>query len=291
MNEIVVLSGKGGTGKTSIAASLAVLAKSEAIIADCDVDAANMHLLLAPDFKVQEDFYGGKTAKINTETCIQCGKCEAVCRFDAISHDTSFTFKVNHVECEGCGYCEKICPSKAIELLEQKTGTIFTSKIKTVTTMVHARLAIGAENSGKLVASVKNAAHSLAQNENKHFIIADGSPGIGCPVVSSLAGANFVLLVTEPTMSGLHDLKRIHSVIKRFRIPCGCIINKYDLNQYKTLEIKNFLKDENIIHLADIPFDMVFSNSLSEGKTVVEMDSPIKHKIEDIWNKLKKNND
>ncbi len=287
MKEIVVLSGKGGTGKTSITAALAVLAGNDAVIADCDVDAANMHLLLKPDFGKTFDYYSGELAVINQELCIHCGKCADVCRFHAIPLIQN-QYKISELDCEGCGYCEKVCPSNALTLIERKSGSVFISKTKVGSTMVHARLDIGAENSGKLVAKVKNEAKAFATAENKQFILVDGSPGIGCPVVSSLSGANYVVLVTEPTMSGLHDLKRINSVIKRFHIKAGCIINKYDLNPEKTTEIKDFMKEEQIDDLAEIPYNSIFSTAMIEGKTIVELESPIKPLVIDLWNKLKK---
>jgi MinD superfamily P-loop ATPase len=286
MNEIVVLSGKGGTGKTSITASLAVLAGHDAVIADCDVDAANMHLLLNPDFATTIEFYSGELAVINQEQCTRCRKCEDACRFNAISY-IDMQMQVTAIDCEGCGYCEKVCPTQAITMMERKSGNVYISNTKAGNKMVHARLDIGAENSGKLVARVKNEAKSLAVAGKKSFIIIDGAPGIGCPVVSSLAGANYVLLVTEPSMSGLHDLKRICAVIRKFRIKAGCIINKWDLNEEKTKEIKQFLHNEQIEHLADIPYDIRFSKALTEGKTIMEIQSPHREKLYCIWNEIK----
>ncbi len=287
MKEIVILSGKGGTGKTSIAASFAVLAGNDAVIADCDVDAANMHLLLKPDFGKKSEFYSGELALIKQELCTECGKCEEICRFDAISYINN-QYQINSLNCEGCGYCEKICPSHAITMQEQISGNLYISKTRLGSTMIHAKLNIGAENSGKLVAKVKSEAKSTASEEGKSYIIVDGSPGIGCPVVSSLAGANFVVLVTEPSVSGLHDLKRIYVLIKKFRIKAACIINKYDMNIEKTIEIKSFLKEENIVHLADIPYDINFTKTMIESKTIVEIQSPIKKTVENIWEKIKK---
>lgn len=288
MKEIVVISGKGGTGKTTVSAALATLAGPRAIIADCDVDAADLHLLLQPDFAVAEDFFSGETASINPEVCISCGKCAEVCRFDAIRTDDDF-YTVDPLSCEGCGYCSKVCPVQAITNHPRLSGQWFISKIKTGSSMVHARLGIGADNSGKLVAKVKNEAKALADKELKEFIITDGSPGIGCPVVSSLSGAHYVVLVTEPTVSGLHDLIRVYEVVRRFRIPAGCIINKADLNPAKTDEIKQFLREAGIAHLADIPFHEAFVKAIVRGKTIPEFgDASLTKVFEIIWEQIQK---
>ncbi|MCB8964719.1 MAG: ATP-binding protein [Bacteroidales bacterium] len=286
MKEIVVLSGKGGTGKTSITASLAVLAGTDAIVADCDVDAANMHLLMQPDFAVSSEFYSGVLAEIDQSVCTQCGICSAKCRFDAIPFVNN-KYVVNPLACEGCGYCQKVCPVGAISLLDRKSGHLYISKTKVGSTMVHARLDIAAENSGKLVAKVKSEAQLQANNQSKAFVIVDGSPGIGCPVVSSLSGANYVVLVTEPTVSGLHDLERIYGVIKRFRIKAGCIINKHDINPQKTEEILEFLKSEGIVHLASIPYDIAFTESMTQAQTIVETNSSVKNTLIETWSRIK----
>lgn len=185
MKEIVVISGKGGTGKTSVAASFAVLGGKEVIVADCDVDAADMHLLMQPDFAKSEDFFSGELAQINQEECIQCGKCADVCRFNAIPVIDG-KYLIDALSCEGCGYCARVCPTEAISNHELNVGKWYVSKIKTGSTMVHARLGIGADNSGKLVAKVKNEARQVALENNRKYILVDGSPGVGCPVVSSL---------------------------------------------------------------------------------------------------------
>ncbi len=287
MKEIVIVSGKGGTGKTSITASFAYLGGKDVIVADCDVDAADMHLLLKPDFGNPKDFYSGLLAKIDQEKCIKCGKCAAVCRFDAIPIING-KFIVEPLNCEGCGYCPLVCPTDAIEMNEQNVGKLFISDIKTESKMVHASLKIGADNSGKLVAEVKNKAKEIAENEEKKFILVDGSPGIGCPVVSSLSGANFVVLVTEPSVSGIHDLRRVYQVIKKFGIKAGCIINKADVNKNKSKEIHNFLEEEKIEFIAEIPYDENFTKAMTYGKTIVEYDNgEIKKILEDSWEKIK----
>ncbi|RLD67820.1 MAG: (4Fe-4S)-binding protein [Bacteroidetes bacterium] len=287
MKEIVVISGKGGTGKTSVTASLAVLGGKDVIVADCDVDAADMHLLMQPDFEKSEDFFSGELAYIHQDECIQCGKCDDVCRFDAVLvNDGKYT--IDPLSCEGCGYCARVCPTNAIENKDLNVGQWYISNIKTGSIMVHAKLGIGADNSGKLVAKVKNEAKELAKEQNKNYIIIDGSPGVGCPVVSSLSGAHFVVLVTEPTVSGLHDLKRVYELVKKFNLKAGCIINKADLNQGKTSEIKEFLKEENIVHIANLPYDESFTKAMTLGQTIVEYsNSNLTKLLTESWEKIK----
>ncbi|MCD4650885.1 MAG: ATP-binding protein [Candidatus Cloacimonetes bacterium] len=287
MKEIVIISGKGGTGKTSITASFSVLGEKELIVVDCDVDAADMHLLLQPDFEISEDFYSGQLAVINQLKCTKCGICQQICRFDAIPIIES-NYIVTDLDCEGCGYCALKCPVEAISMVDQNVGKWFISKIKTGTRMVHARLGIGAENSGKLVAKVKNEARRIAIEEGKELIIIDGSPGIGCPVVSSLSGANYVVLVTEPSVSGIHDLKRVFELVKKFGIKAGCIINKADINTHKADEIKQFLEVEGVDLLAQIPFNDNFTKAMTQGQTIVEFDnSSISSALEESWEKIK----
>lgn len=288
MKEIVVISGKGGTGKTSITASFGVLGGSEVVVADCDVDAADMHLLMKPDFDFNNDFYSGELASIDKNNCIHCNKCVQVCRFDAISV-INMQYVVNPLSCEGCGYCARICPTEAITNKERLAGQWYISNIKTGSIMVHARLGIGADNSGKLVAKVKNEAREIALEEQKDIILVDGSPGVGCPVVSSLSGANFAVLVTEPSVSGLHDLKRVYELVKKFKIKAGCIINKADVNTEKRNEIVKFLAEENIIHLADLPYDENFTKAMIQGQTIVEYSNNYLGKlINESWESILK---
>lgn len=287
MKEIVVISGKGGTGKTSVTAAFAVLGGPDVVVADCDVDAADIHLLMKPDFDFSEDFYSGELVYIDQSSCIRCGKCVDVCRFDAIKI-TNMQYIVNPLSCEGCGYCARICPARAIVNNERLAGKWFISNIKTGSIMVHARLGIGADNSGKLVAKVKNEAKEIALEQRKDFILVDGSPGIGCPVVSSLSGANFAVLVTEPSVSGLHDLKRVYELVKKFNIKAGCMINKADINPVKCTEIEQFLKEEGIVHLADLPYDENFTNAMTQGQTIVEFDNGLlKDLLTECWERIK----
>lgn len=285
MKEIVVISGKGGTGKTSLAAALAYLGGDSVVVGDCDVDAADMHLLLQPDFRQSTDFYSGELAVIDHDACIQCGDCGEVCRFDAIlQHDETFT--VDALACEGCAYCARICPVAAITMETQKVGQWYVSSTKANNSMVHARLGIGAENSGKLVAQVKREAKDLADNGQKDYVLIDGSPGIGCPVISSLTGADFVVLVTEATASGLHDLKRVYQVVQRFQLQAGCIINKADINPQMAGKIKAFLQEETIPLLAEIPYNEDFTKAMTAGKTVMEWDTPLRKTVEEIWSTI-----
>jgi len=288
MKEIVVISGKGGTGKTSLSASFAYLAKEDAVVCDCDVDAANMHLLLNANFKEQKDFYSGELAIIDPELCTNCGECFDVCRFDAIIQETEYHI-VDPISCEGCHYCSRVCPVEAIKMQTQKVGDIFVSDITNGAKMVHAKLGFAAENSGKLVSKVKQIAKDLATQEDKKYIITDGSPGIGCPVISSLSGANLVILVTEATVSGLHDLKRVHELTKTFNLKVACIINKYDLNKVITTKIKDYLVTQKIEEIVRLPYDENFTKAMSLAKPIVEFDKSceLTQLIKSSWMKIK----
>lgn len=288
MREIVIISGKGGTGKTSLAASFAYLEGDNTIVSDCDVDAANMHLLLDANFKTKEDFYSGELAVIDEDICTNCGMCYDVCRFDAISV-VKEQHKIDFISCEGCHYCSRVCPTSAIEMVKQKAGDLFISDIKNGSKMVHAKLGFAAENSGKLVGKVKQEAKILALKEDKEFVITDGSPGIGCPVIASLSGANLVVLVTEATISGLHDLKRVHKLVKTFNYESVCIINKYDLNEDMTKQIEQFLQETGIKLVAKLPYDETFTKALAVAKPITEYSSntELSTLIKDSWENIK----
>lgn len=288
MKEIVVISGKGGTGKTSITASFACLGGADIVVADCDVDAADMHLLMKPDYAESEDFYSGHLAVIDQEKCTNCGACAEICRWHAITAPDGQHI-IAPLDCEGCGYCARICPTGALSMVEQNIGRWFISGTKANNKMVHARLGIGAENSGKMVAEVKNKAKLIAKRSEKEFVLVDGSPGIGCPVVSSLSGANLVVLVTEPSCSGLHDLKRVYQLVKKFRIKACCIINKEDINSPVSAEIQQFLKEENITHIASLPYDENFTKAMTNAQTIVEYGkSTLKNILTESWEHIKK---
>lgn len=287
MKEIVVISGKGGTGKTSLTASFAMMGATDVVLADCDVDAADMHLLMQPDLDSSEDFYSGEVAYIEQANCISCGICMDVCRFDAVSVIND-EYTITPLDCEGCGYCARVCPTETIINKDLLVGELFVSNIKTGSKMVHAHLGIGADNSGKLVAKVKNEAKALALKYQKDYVLVDGSPGVGCPVISSLSGANFAVLVTEPSISGIHDLKRVYELVKKFNINAGCIINKADVNIEKQAEIKQFLVDEGIEHIINLPYNEDFTKAMTLGQTIVEYkQKELTSLLEQAWEKIK----
>jgi MinD superfamily P-loop ATPase len=280
MKEVVVLSGKGGTGKTSIVGSLAALAQSK-VLADCDVDAADLHLLLEPTIQQKHEFWSGQVAVIDAEGCTQCGLCQEVCRFDAIKD-----FKVNAVSCEGCGFCSNICPVEAITMKECLSGHWFISDTR-YGILVHARLGIAQENSGKLVALVRQQAKLIAQKQRLDYIISDGPPGIGCPVISSLSGASLALLVTEPTLSGIHDLERVIGVCRHFGVPALACINKYDINEDNARQIENYCLNQGVEIAAKLPFDNVVTEALVQGLPVVEYSQgEVSHQIESLWQRI-----
>lgn len=283
MKQIVIISGKGGTGKTVITGAFAALAKNK-VMADCDVDAADLHLLLEPQIKEQHTFKSGATAFINKELCTQCGKCIEVCRFDAVSKD----FVIDSVSCEGCAFCSFACPVKAVKMEENTSGEWFISDTR-FGSMVHAKLGIAEENSGKLVSLVRQKAKEVAESEKSDWIIIDGSPGIGCPVIASLGGVNCALVVTEPTLSGLHDADRVIKVAKHFGVPTRLAINKYDLNLEMTKNIEKYCKDNNIQLIGKIAFDKSVVEAMVEGKTIIEYtDGKAKREISEMWGRVEK---
>lgn len=288
MKEIVIISGKGGTGKTSVASALAHTKSTELVMADCDVDAADLHLILKPENYHSEDYFSGVKALIDPSLCTNCGLCAQICRFDAIALEDG-RYIERPLDCEGCGYCHYVCPVQAISLPIQNVGQVFLANTRLNIPLAHARLKIGADNSGKLVARVKREAKALAQSQNKEFILVDGSPGIGCPVISSLSGADYVILVTEPTRSGLEDLNRVWSLAKRFDLKTGCIINKADLNPAIRDETQAFLSKNQIGLLAQLPYHQDFTNAIVQGKNLVEYHPKLWTQVfEQIWVNLLK---
>ena len=274
MKEMVVISGKGGTGKTSLVAAFAGLAK-KAVFADCDVDAADLHLVLEPKIKQRHDFSGGKRAAIVTEECIGCGKCQEMCRFDAINFDgqgndvVGKTFTIDPVSCEGCKVCVEFCPVEAIEFKDATNGQWFVSDTR-FGTMVHAKLGIAEENSGKLVSLIRKEAKKIATDDKKNLIIVDGSPGIGCPVIASITGADLVLIITEPTLSGKHDLERVADLAAGFSIPTLVCINKYDLNPDMAASIKEYSEGRGMKVAGMIRYNEAFTKAQIMKATVLE---------------------
>ncbi len=284
MKQLTVISGKGGTGKTVITASFAVLAE-EKVMADCDVDAADLHLLLHPIIKEAHDFKGGQKAILNEELCTNCGRCVEVCRFDAISQKES-RIAIDPISCEGCGVCALICPVQAIQLKENLSGEWYVSDTK-YGPMVHAKLGIAEENSGKLVSVVRQNARLIAEKDNLNLVIVDGPPGIGCPVIASITGVDLVMAVTEPTLSAISDLERVLTLVRHFKIEPVVLINKYDINLENTEKIKKFCEGENIQIAGKIPFDHTFTKAMVEGKTIIDYGHPdLVERIEGIWENI-----
>ena len=324
--ELVVISGKGGTGKTSIVAAFAALSQNNAVFADCDVDAADLHLVLEPSIVRQEVFSGGSRAKIKPELCIGCGKCQEVCRFDAIfkktaeqwacsdvgsaCHDCDYcvrscssrinatihemmespdyvrkqVFSVDPIACEGCGVCKWFCPADAIEFGPVVNGQWFLSDTR-FGPMVHAKLGVAEENSGKLVNLVRSEAQKIAEAHQLDMIIVDGSPGIGCPVVASITGANIVLIVTEPTLSGLHDLQRVADLTKFFGIETLVCINKWDINPELAAEIEQQAKNRNLAVAGRVRYDRAVTESQVKKQTIIEYQADgCVEDVRNVWN-------
>ena len=282
MKSITVISGKGGTGKTIMTANFAVLAKSK-VMADCDVDAADLHLILKPHIQREEAFQSGKPARIDQDKCVKCGKCIRACRFDAISDD----FVVDPISCEGCALCYNICPVNAIEMVPSMNGKWYISDTR-YGPMVHATLGIAEENSGKLVALVRQQAKLIAERENLDYVIVDGPPGIGCPVISAITGVDMVLIVTEPTVSGRHDLERVMSLANHFGIKSLVCVNKYDLNVGFADEIETYCKEAGATFVGKIPFDTTVTKAMVNGQAVVEYDEngQVSQEIKKIWEQV-----
>ena len=279
MKELVIISGKGGTGKTSLVASFAALAENK-VLCDADVDAADLHLIMKPDIKEEHDFQGGNTAVINEAKCSKCGLCMGLCRWNAIHEN----FVVDPLECEGCGVCVYFCPEKAIDFPINTCGQWFRSDSR-FGPMIHARLGIAEENSGKLVTLVRREARSLAEKEGMELILTDGPPGIGCPVIASIGGASALLIVTEPTVSGKHDMERVSLLAAHFKVPALVCVNKFDLNLAQTREIEDFSNKKGMRVVGRIPFDPVFTKSMVQAKTVFEFDekSEAAQAVKRLW--------
>ncbi|WP_372772302.1 4Fe-4S binding protein [Mangrovibacterium sp.] len=288
MTEVAILSGKGGTGKSGVSAALASLA-AKVVVADCDVDAANLHLILQPDDYREEVYISGQKARIDTDKCINCGICASYCRFDAINK-TANSYSIVETACDGCKLCSRVCPNGAITMVEQNKSRWFVGDIINGK-MVHARLAPGEDNSGKLVNIVRDNARREAHDIQSDLIIIDGPPGIGCPVISTLSGINKVLLVTEPSLSGLHDLKRIVELISQYKLQVFLVINKWDINPEISDEIERWSREKQIPVISKIPFSKLWVEAMINCKSIVDWapESDLSDEIRTIWNYLMKN--
>lgn len=284
MKQIAIISGKGGTGKTTITAALASLAKSK-VIADCDVDAADLYLIFSPKIKEKYEFKASKIAQIDKDKCTECGKCIEVCRFNAISKD----FVVDPISCEGCGVCYRICPVGAIKFREKMSGHYFISDTRSGL-MVHARLEIAEENSGKLVTLVRKKAREIANDHKLEYVFIDGPPGIGCPVIASLTGVNLALVITEPTLSGIHDLERVIGLTEHFKIKTFVCINKFDINLENVKKIEDVCSKKTIRIIGKIPYDTVVNKAIIGKRTILEYDprSIVANQIKLIWNTIER---
>lgn len=283
IKEIVILSGKGGAGKTTFTASMAKLF-SNIVIADTDVDASDMYILMQPQIKEKTQFQGGKIALIHNDSCTACGKCESLCRFDAIHHEDSI-YNVNPLKCEGCGLCQLACPVGAIEMQPEIVGEWYISTTD-YGPMVHAKLNPGAENSGNLVTMVKYQAKKLAQELERSIVLIDGPPGIGCPVTSSLSGSHLAVIVAEPSLSSLHDVERLYKIIHHFKVPAVMVINKSDMNQEVNEKIKNFADSHSIPIIGSIPLNMEIVNLQVQRLTPLDGTKATKEVFETIFEKL-----
>jgi MinD superfamily P-loop ATPase len=285
VEELVVISGKGGTGKTSLAASFAVLAEGP-VIADCDVDAADLHLVLSPDIRERNDFFSGHEAVIRQNDCTGCATCQEYCRFGAVKRDKvkggGAIFTIDSVSCEGCGVCVRFCPERAIDFPDSLCGQWMVSETR-CGPMVHARLGVAAENSGKLVSTVRREARRIAEEQDRSIVIVDGPPGIGCPVIASLTGASKALIVTEPTVSGEHDLERILALTEHFNIPAAVCVNKWDLNTEITERIENNAKECGVQAAGRVRYDRGVTLAQIQEKAVVETDALSAYDIRQIW--------
>ena len=285
LQELVIISGKGGTGKTSVAASFAVLAAGRAVIADCDVDAADLHLVLAPRIIESTDFKSGHEAVILREKCTGCGLCAELCRFGAVKLLPDNRYRVDPVACEGCGVCVRFCPAGAIAFPERLCGEWMISETR-CGPMIHACLGVAAENSGKLVSIVRREARRIADEKGLPLIITDGPPGIGCPVIASMTGASQVLVVTEPTVSGEHDLERVLKLALFFDIPTSVCVNKWDINPEMTERIEKKAEAAGARVVGRIRYDRMVTAAQIQAKAVVETDAPSAEDVRSVWKKL-----
>jgi MinD superfamily P-loop ATPase len=286
--ELVILSGKGGTGKTTVAAALAHLAAQEArlVLADADVDAANLELVVGVEIEARHEFHGGKEAIVDPALCTACGRCAEACRFGAVV--AGETYAVDDVLCEGCAVCLYQCPAEAIRMEEALDGSWFLSRSR-YGPLVHGTLRAGRENSGKLVALVKQEARRLAEETGAELLLVDGPPGIGCAVIASMSGAGLALVVTEPTVAGFHDLERIVGVAQHFQVPVLVCLNKADLSSQQAKSIERFCADEGIELLGRIPFDPAVTRAMVQGRPITADGSgPAAEALRELWAELRR---
>lgn len=279
MKKMTIISGKGGTGKTSLVGCFAALAEQGAVLVDGDVDAANLSLITGPTLVEEYEFRASKVAEIDRDSCNSCGLCRDLCRFAAINED----YIVDPVSCEGCGFCFYACPLDAVHMEERLSGRWFISKTP-YGILVHARLGIAEENSGKLVTTIRNKGQELAEAGHKEYLIIDGPPGIGCPVIASLSGVDAALIVTEPTVSGIHDLERVLTVCKHFGVKAAVCINRFDLDKVQSAAIERYCHEEEIAVAGKISFDRAFVEAMVRGMPVVEYSTgPLSRQIGEVW--------
>jgi len=282
MKQLTIISGKGGTGKTSITAAFASLS-DKAVFADCDVDAADLHLIFKPEIKKTMRFHGLKIASINKDKCTDCKKCHKSCKFDAIDENINI-FKES---CEGCGVCAYVCPVQAIDMIDRDSGFAYISDTR-FGPLSHAALKTAEEASGKLVTLVRDNAKYIAEEKKRNLIIIDGPPGIGCPVIASITGVDLVLIVTEPTISAIHDLERIHSVANHFKIPAVVCINKYNINLENSEKIEKYCNDNNIQVVGKLPYEVNVTKAMVEGKNIIEYSNgSFCNEIFKMWEEIK----
>jgi len=285
MKELTILSGKGGTGKTTVCAALAALARDK-VLTDCDVDAADLHLLLEPTVLREEPFIGGRTPEIDYTLCMECGDCQAVCRFDAIDLEYDLGYVIDSLACEHCGLCALACPEEAIRMVDAVSGRWFVSRTP-FGILVHARLGIGEDNSGKLVSLVRREAKRLAEEEKASLILNDGPPGIGCPVTAAITGADAALLVTEPTLSGMHDLQRVVALCRHFAVATLVCINRHDINPAHTQAIRAYCEANGLPVVGEIPFEPSVTRALVARKSVMDFDcGPVTGIVRRMWREI-----
>jgi MinD superfamily P-loop ATPase len=285
VSEIAIISGKGGTGKTTIAASFAAIAQN-VVVADCDVDAPDLHMLLNPTVKKKEAFQASKVAQIDVEKCTECGVCEEHCRFDA-----ALPPQINPIACEGCGVCEYVCPEHAIQMVDRISGHLYESETR-FGPMAHAKLLPGEGNSGKLVTEVRKLGQEIAKTAKLDCVLIDGSPGIGCPVIATVAGIQLGIIVTEPTVTGIHDMERVLALLERFKTVAKVIINKFDINEENSKSIEKYCENRGVEVLGKLKFDSITTKSMIAAKTLPEFapDSELTKTLQDIWFNLFDNN-